>query len=87
MERDAFEEHLPQPSSDDEQEFYCGVPPRDERMDEETWQAYFQEHLLDAYDAITRAAREAGWPIFDKLTYPKFAEFAWSQSSGYPSVL
>lgn len=55
-----------------------------ERLGEEDWQGYFEEELLDLYDRLTSMHRRGGWPIFDSLTFPEFAEFAWRHSSKYP---
>lgn len=59
---------------------------RDGRLGEEDWQGEFEEQLLDLYDSLKAMNRVGGWPIFDKLTYPEFAHFAWKNSSKFPSL-
>lgn len=73
-------------SDDEAEDTSSTLPPPDEKMGEEEWQSYFEDQLCDLYTDILRLFNEGGWPIFDKLSYPAFAAFAYASSSKYPCV-
>lgn len=62
-------------------------PPGFEKMSAEEWQDYYEEQLLDAYYTLVDGFGSRGFPLFDKMSFPEFAAFAYEKSSKFRCVL
>lgn len=64
--------------SDDES---CGDGSGNIVRDPELWFDYWSEELVETYHCLIDESNRRGFPIFDRLAFPVFVDFAYSTSS------
>lgn len=73
------------PESPTVEQILAGETDRGTQLGEEDWQGHFAEELLDTYYDLKDLSETRGFPIFDKLNFAQFCEFAYQHSSKYAS--
>lgn len=72
-------------SEDEHVEFDISpLPPK--LLDAEDFEGFYQDELVEMYDALLSWNRNGGWPLFENLSYHDFVDFAWKQSSKRATV-
>ena len=55
--------------------------------DPEVWMDHWSEELVTLWHSLHDHTQAMGCAILDKCNFPKFAEFCFHNSSGYPPVV